>query len=102
LPGIDQILSGRRNSVVAISPIIGGKALKGPADRMLSELGLEPSVVGIARLYAPIAGTLVIDQVDQALVSAVENEGIRCVVESTMMSTPDVAQGLAATCLELA
>ena len=43
------------NSVVAVSPIVGGAALKGPADRMLAELGHEPSVVGVARLYAPIA-----------------------------------------------
>ena len=53
--------------VVAVSPIVGGAALKGPADRMLAELGHEPSVVGVARLYAPIAAALVIDPVDAAL-----------------------------------
>ena len=79
LPGVDAILSARRHSVVAISPIVGGAALKGPADRMLSELGHEPSVVGVARLYAPIAGTLVIDPVDAHLAEAIEAEGIRAV-----------------------
>jgi LPPG:FO 2-phospho-L-lactate transferase len=102
LPGIDELLSARRDSVVAVSPIIGGKALKGPADRMMLELGLEPSVVGVARLYAPIAGTLVIDSVDGELASQVAHEGMRCVVEPTVMSSPDVTQRLAAACLELA
>ena len=64
LPGVDELLTGRRDRVVAVSPIVGGAALKGPADRMLTELGHEPSVVGVARLYAPIAAALVIDPVD--------------------------------------
>ena len=50
LPEVDPILTDRRGQVVAVSPIVGGAALKGPADRMLSELGLEPSVAGIARI----------------------------------------------------
>ena len=50
--------------VVAVSPIVGGTALKGPAARMLVELGHEPTVVGVARMYAPIASALVIDTVD--------------------------------------
>ena len=64
LPGVDELLAARRERVVAVSPIVGGAALKGPADRMLAELGHEPSVVGVARLYAPIADALVIDPVD--------------------------------------
>ena len=58
---------------MAISPIVGGAALKGPADRMLVELGHEPSVVGVAELYAPIASTLVIDTVDAHHADAVES-----------------------------
>ncbi|MGB8857728.1 MAG: 2-phospho-L-lactate transferase, partial [Ilumatobacteraceae bacterium] len=77
LAGVDEVLAGRRDTVVAISPIVGGVALKGPADRMLEELGHEPSVVGVARLYAPIAATLVIDPVDEHLVPAVEAAGMR-------------------------
>ena len=53
-----------------MSPIVGGAALKGPADRMLAELGHEPSVVGVAALYAPIAAALVIDPVDADLADA--------------------------------
>ena len=69
----------RRDRVVAVSPIVAGAALKGPADRMLAELGLEASVVGVARLYAPICGTLVMDRADDGLVAAVERDGVQCV-----------------------
>jgi LPPG:FO 2-phospho-L-lactate transferase len=89
------MLSARRESVVAISPIVGGAALKGPADRMLEELGHEASVVGVARLYAPIAATLVIDPVDAHLAEAVEAAGMRAVVTPSIMSTPAVARELA-------
>ena len=61
---------------MAVSPIIAGAALKGPADRLLTELGHEASVVGVARLYAPLAATLVIDEADADLADAVEAEGI--------------------------
>lgn len=99
LPGVDDLLGARRPSVVAVSPIVGGAALKGPADRMLRELGLEPSVVGVARLYAPVAEVLVVDQVDAHLAGAVEREGMRCVVEPSIMSTPELAAELARACL---
>ncbi len=62
---------------------------------MLVELGHEPSVVGVARLYAPIASTLVIDTVDAHHVDAVEATGMRCVVTDTIMSKPGVARQLA-------
>jgi LPPG:FO 2-phospho-L-lactate transferase len=99
LPGIDARLAARRDSVVAVSPIVGGVALKGPADRMLRELGAEPSVAGVAELYAPIAGTLVIDPVDAELADAVEEAGMRCLVTPTVMSEPAVAAALARACL---
>lgn len=99
LAGVDELLARRRERVVAVSPIVGGAALKGPADRMLAELGFEPSVVGVARLYAPVASVLVVDPVDAALATAVEAEGIRCVVEPSIMSTPARARSLAARCL---
>ena len=56
----------RRDDVVAISPLVGGRALKGPADRLMRELGHDDSVVGVARLYAPFAGTLVVDTAGRA------------------------------------
>ena len=64
VPGVRDAVAARREHVVAVSPIVAGAALKGPADRMLAELGHESSVVGVARLYADLAGTLVIDAAD--------------------------------------
>jgi LPPG:FO 2-phospho-L-lactate transferase len=95
LNGVEDALRARRNDVVAVSPIVAGAALKGPADRMLVELGHEPTVVGVARMYAPIAATLVIDEQDAHLANAVEREGVRCVVTDTIMSKPGVAATLA-------
>jgi LPPG:FO 2-phospho-L-lactate transferase len=95
VPGIEAEVAARRERTVAISPIVAGAALKGPADRMLTELGHESSVVGVARLYAPFAGTLVIDEADAARASAVEDEGIRCVVAPTIMSDLEKAAALA-------
>ena len=93
--GVDALLAARRESVVAVSPIVAGAALKGPADRMLTELGMEPSVVGVARLYAPVCGTLVIDEQDSLLRARVEECGVRCVVTDTIMSKPGVGEELA-------
>ena len=100
LPGVDDALAARRDTVVAVSPIVGGAALKGPADRMLTELGMKASVVGVARQYAPIAAVLVVDTVDAALAPAVEAEGMRCVVAPSIMSTPERAEALARACLD--
>lgn len=95
VPGIEQAVASRRDDVVAVSPIVAGAALKGPADRMLRELGHEPTVVGVARLYAPLVATLVVDEADAACADAVEAEGMRCVVAPTVMSSPEAAARLA-------
>lgn len=95
LADVDALLAARRDSVVAISPIIGGVALKGPADKMLLDLGHEPSAVGVARLYSEIAGTLMIDPVDEALVPAIEAAGMRAVVTPSVMSETGVGPELA-------
>ena len=95
VPGVRSALAARRERVVAVSPIVAGAALKGPADRLMAELGTEPSVVGVARLYAPWAGTLVVDVADAGRAPEVEAEGLRCVVTPTVMDSPAVAQALA-------
>lgn len=100
VPGVADALTRRRDEVVAVSPIVAGAALKGPADRMLIELGHEATAVGVARLYAPLAATLVIDVADAALAADVERCGMRCVVADTVMRTPDVAAALAVTVLD--
>jgi LPPG:FO 2-phospho-L-lactate transferase len=93
--GVAQALRSRRGEVVAVSPIIAGAALKGPADRLLAELGHESSVVGVARIYAEVCGTLVIDEADADLADAVEAEGVRAVVAPTIMKGPDESAALA-------
>ena len=97
--GIDQALSTRRESVVAISPIVAGAALKGPADQMLASLGHEVSVVGVARLYSAIAATLVVDTADADLAPAVREAGMECVVAPTIMTGPAEAAALASAVL---
>ena len=90
-------MAARREDVVAVSPIVAGAALKGPADRIMAELGVEATVVGVARLYAPFTGTLVIDVADADLAAAVEAEGVRCVVTPTVMHGLPEAAALAET-----
>ena len=102
VPGISDALSARRADVVAVSPIVAGSALKGPAERMLRELGHEPTVVGVARLYRDIAATLVVDDADAAEVDAVEAEGMACVVTPTVMANVEVATDLCQTILSSA
>jgi LPPG:FO 2-phospho-L-lactate transferase len=100
VPGILDALVARRDDIVGVSPIVAGAALKGPADRLLAELGFEPSVVGVAKWYAPWVGTLVIDEADAGLRNAVEAEGVRCVVTNTVMSTVERSANLARTVLD--
>jgi LPPG:FO 2-phospho-L-lactate transferase len=95
VPGVRAALVARRDDIVAVSPIVAGSALKGPADHLMAELGSDPSVVGVARLYAPWVSTLVIDEADRDLSGEVEAEGVRCVVAPTIMDSPDKAATLA-------
>ncbi len=100
VPGVDDAVRRRRDRCVAVSPIVGGAALKGPADRLLRDLGHEVSVVGVARIYRDQAAVLVIDEVDAALAPAVEAEGMRCVVGPTVMHGPAEAAALARLVVE--
>jgi LPPG:FO 2-phospho-L-lactate transferase len=100
IPGVREAVVARRDRTVAVSPIIAGAALKGPADRLLQELGHESSVVGVARLYAELASVLVVDEADADRVAAVESVGIKCVVTPTIMSSPEIAAALARTTVQ--
>lgn len=93
--GVTEALASRRERNVAVSPIVAGAALKGPADRMLRELGEEASVVGVARRYRDVVGALVIDEADADLAAAVADAGVRAVVAPTIMSSPEAAAELA-------
>ncbi len=95
IPGISAALEARRDVAVAVSPIIAGSALRGPADRLLSELGHEASALGVARLYAPWVGTFLLDEADEALVPKIEALGMRCLVVPTVMSDAATRAALA-------
>jgi LPPG:FO 2-phospho-L-lactate transferase len=97
VPGVRDAIAARSDRVVAVSPIIGGKALKGPADRLMAELGREVSARGVAEWYRGLAGTLVIDTVDAVLAPAIEALGIEPIVTDTIMSSPAVTDRLART-----
>jgi LPPG:FO 2-phospho-L-lactate transferase len=98
LPGLRDRIAAARDSgaaVVAVSGIIGGKALKGPADRMLASLGHEASALGVARVYAGLIDAFVLDTVDAVLAAEVEALGIRAVVADTIMTDDESRAGLA-------
>lgn len=94
VPGMRAAVGDARRRgvpVAAVSPIIGGRALKGPADRMLVALGQEASALGVARRYADLADAFVVDTVDAGLVPAIKALGLRTVVTDTIM-TDDAAR----------
>jgi LPPG:FO 2-phospho-L-lactate transferase len=86
VPGVLDILTRRREDVVAVSPLVGGAALKGPADRLMRELGHDVNAVGVARFYQGIVGTMVIDVVDADQADAVAATGCDVRVTTTVMS----------------
>jgi LPPG:FO 2-phospho-L-lactate transferase len=86
LRGMRKALRGVRPNVAAISPIVGGKAIKGPAAKMLHALGHQASALGVARLYRDLCGVFVLDNVDRDAAAAVEKLGMRAVVTDTIMA----------------
>ena len=85
ISGVEAALTATGAPVIAVSPIVGGKALKGPADRMLATLGHEVSALGVARLYRAVADALVIDEVDRGLAVDIEALGLKTLVTNTVM-----------------
>ncbi|MEP6681279.1 MAG: 2-phospho-L-lactate transferase [Chloroflexota bacterium] len=83
LPGMREALSNRPS--VAVSPIVAGQALRGPADRMLGSLGHEVSALGVARLYVGVVQRFVIDEADAQLAPAIEALGMQAEVRATVM-----------------
>jgi LPPG:FO 2-phospho-L-lactate transferase len=102
LPGIKDALRQSRQPVVAISPIIGGNAVKGPLAKMMRELGAEVSALGVARHYRPLVDGWVIDTLDQGLVPSIEALGCRVKVCNTLMRTLDDKARLAQDAVEFA
>jgi len=95
LKGLRNALRRVKSRVAAISPIVGGRTIKGPADKMLRGLGLEVSPLGVARLYRDIVGVFVLDNSDRSYVEAIEQLGMRAIATDTIMTTPARASALA-------
>jgi LPPG:FO 2-phospho-L-lactate transferase len=85
IDGYHTALRERRAPVVAVSPLIGGRALKGPADRMMSTLGHEPTATGVARIYAGLVDGFVIDRQDEAERAEIEALGMAVLVTDAIM-----------------
>ena len=100
LRGVREALASVRDRVIAISPIVGGKTIKGPADKMLRGLGFEASALAVARLYKDIVGTFVLDHVDRGYLDPIRDLGMRAIAADTVMTTPAKAARLATIVLD--
>jgi len=96
VPGIRDALESTNGLIVGISPIVGGKAIKGPADKIMSSLGLEVSAFGVAKFYETFLDHLIIDRADADLRTRIEGLGIRASVTDTIMKDVENAVSLAA------
>ncbi|PWU02930.1 MAG: 2-phospho-L-lactate transferase [Terriglobia bacterium] len=97
IPGIRVALQQRRAAVAAISPIIAGRALKGPAAAMMRSMKLKPAAAEVARLYEDFVGIFVLDNADRKQAGAVQALGMRPVVTNTIMRGVRERQALART-----
>jgi LPPG:FO 2-phospho-L-lactate transferase len=95
LRGMREAMRRARPRVAAISPIVGGKAIKGPAAKMLRALGHQASALGVARLYRDVCAVFVIDNADRRVAAAVEKLGMHAIVTDTIMADETRAARLA-------
>jgi LPPG:FO 2-phospho-L-lactate transferase len=102
VPGIRDALLDRRVPCVAVSPIVGGQALRGPAAHMMRTLGHEPSPVGVADIYDGLIDAMVIDQIDAELATDLERRGLSVHATDTIMRDAKARQHLANVALEVA
>jgi LPPG:FO 2-phospho-L-lactate transferase len=101
IPGVREQVRAQKEKVFAVSPIVGGKSLKGPSDKMLTQLGHEATALGVAKLYADFTGTFIIDPVDKAQAAAIQQLGIKVAVLPTVMKTLAQKRKLAHALLRL-
>ena len=97
--GVRETLQQRVKPVVAISPIVAGAPLKGPADRLMVYHGLEVSPKGVAELYKDFLDRLILDHADEELIDDITSMGIEVVATNTVMRTPEDKVRLAETAL---
>jgi LPPG:FO 2-phospho-L-lactate transferase len=101
VPGIRQALAAKRGRLVAVSPIVQGATLKGPADKLMVALGYEASALGVARYYGPLLDAFILDTLDQALEESVRRLSIEVRVLNTIMSGPAERRALAKAVVEM-
>jgi LPPG:FO 2-phospho-L-lactate transferase len=102
VPGLRAALRASRALRVAVTPLVGGRALKGPTDKMMAELGLPVSPVTVAQQYRDCLDVFILDRQDEALRPQIEAVGLRCVVAPTIMGDLPAKQALARVVLDLA
>lgn len=101
IPQISEILKSRRDHVVAISPIIAGDAVKGPAAKLMTELGFQATAYGVAEFYSNFISAIVIDLQDLSYSEQITNLGIKNTATNTLMTDIDKSAKLASQTLEL-
>jgi LPPG:FO 2-phospho-L-lactate transferase len=94
LAGVREAIGRVKSRVAAISPIVGSRTIKGPADKMLRGLGMEVSPLGVARLYRDVASVFVLDDADRRYIPEIEQLGMRAVATDIIMTTPERAARL--------
>jgi LPPG:FO 2-phospho-L-lactate transferase len=102
VPGVRQAIAASGAPVIAVTPIVAGAPVKGPADRLLRGIGVEVSALGVARLYRELAHGFVLDARDAALEADVKALGLRTAAVDTIMRDAGAAAALAAAALRLA
>ena len=102
VPGIREAIDASRAPVVAISPIIGGAPVKGPADHLLRAIGCEVSAAGVAGIYRDLIDAFVLDEIDREQLPAIEALGLRALATQTLMRDLATSTSLSRTALDLA
>jgi LPPG:FO 2-phospho-L-lactate transferase len=101
VPQIRDQLRAHKEKVFAVCPIVGGKSLKGPSDKMLAQLGHKPTALGVAKLYADFTATFVIDPADQSQSAAISALGMKVAILPTVMKTQAQKRKLARAMLSI-
>jgi LPPG:FO 2-phospho-L-lactate transferase len=102
IPGIREALGKSSGRIVGVSPIVGGRSMKGPLDRIMQSLGLEVSPYGVAQLFRGFLDGFVIDNLDRSLTSRIQGLGMRVTVTNTIMDSAEAKAGLASETIKLA
>ncbi len=100
LQGVRDLLNRAKATRLAVSPIIGGRTVKGPADKMLAAFGIEPTAYGVYSIYSEIVDIMVLDNADSEIALKIEGEGKKCIVTDILMRSREDAVRLARTVLE--